>query len=260
MIKYISSFRNGLTQSLLPSTGFILLFVLWFFVSNLKVVDTFFLPPIQEVIEELALLFTKEHGLVHTIYSLYRCLLSLLIASVLAIPLGLFIGFNKQLYQTLEMLIDFFRSLPATSLFPLFLLLFGVGDQTKIAIASFSVFWILLINSIFAAKNCSINRINVARIYKANHTDIFSKVVFFETLPNIFTGIRISLSLSLILIIVSEMFIGTKYGLGAVIYESYVNYDTTKLYSTLLTIGFVGYFLNKSLLFIEKRKIHWSSK
>ena len=198
---------------------------------------------------------------IYAIYTtLYRTFFSLLIAGLLAIPLGLFLGFSKKAYAISEVIIDFFRSVPATAFFPIFLLFFGVGDVAKIAISSFAVFWILLVNTIYGVWGSSAIRLKVAKVFKASKYKIFTNVIIFDALPQIMIGIRLSISISLIITIVSEMFIGTQYGLGKVIYDSYVSYDTTQLFATIFVVGVLGYIINKLFIVFEKKTIHWVGK
>src|SRR5208283_3019539 len=78
--------------------------------------------------------------------TVYRTAASTLIAAVIAIPLGIVLGSSEQLYRSLEFVIDFFRSTPASAMFPLFLVLFGVGDETKISVAAFGAILVILFN------------------------------------------------------------------------------------------------------------------
>src|SRR3989338_3663156 len=144
--------------------------------------------------------------------------------------------------------------------FPIFLLFFGVGDVAKIAISSFAVFWILLVNTIYGVWGSSAIRLKVAKLFKASKYKIFTNVIIFDALPQIMIGIRLSISIPLIITIVSEMFIGTQYGLGKVIYDSYVSYDTTQLFATIFVVGVLGYIINKLFIVFEKKTIHWVGK
>jgi len=89
---------------------------------------------------------------------------------------------------------------------------------------------------------------------------MLSKVILPESLPNIFSGLRIAVSLALILVAVTEMFMGTKAGLGHVIIESQLVYRIPELYSAIILTGMIGYIINKFVLRAEKRIVHWSGK
>jgi ABC-type nitrate/sulfonate/bicarbonate transport system permease component len=138
------------------------------------------------------------------------------------------------------------------------MLVFGVGDASKIAIVAFSCFFVVLINSIYGVWNAPKTRILMARTFRANQFQIFGKIVFFDALPQIFAGLRNALSIALILTVVTEMFIGTKSGLGFLIFNAKIAYDTPTMYAIIILLGILGYTMNMGLLFIEKRLIHWS--
>jgi NitT/TauT family transport system permease protein len=81
-----------------------------------------------------------------------------------------------------------------------------------------------------------------------------------EALPQIATGLRVAISISFIVVVVTEMFIGTNVGLGQRIYDSYLTYRIPELYATLVVIGFLGYIVNKALILAEHKAIHWTGK
>jgi len=112
----------------------------------------------------------------------------------------------------------------------------------------------------YGVKNCKEARIKVAKVLKANKTAIFTKIIFPESLPHIFVGLRISISIALILVVVAEMFIGTKYGLGRLISDSHLMFRISTMYVAIFTTGILGYVLNKIFLLVETRVFHWAGK
>ena len=236
-----------------------LLIILWCFFSFFDIINPIFLPDISETISSFFSFF-MEKGIIHLLWTLYRTLTGFLIASLIGIPLGLIVGMNKVIYNSVEVLVDFFRSLPASALFPLFLLVFGVGNGSKIAISVFTIFWTIFVSSIHGVWNIPQTRIRTARVYGASKFQLLKEVVIFDSLPQISAGLRIGLSLSLIIVIVSETFTGGQYGIGNVLYESYLSYDSPRIYALIIIAGFSGFFLNKSFLFLEKKFIHWSGR
>lgn len=176
------------------------------------------------------------------------------------VPLGIVLGANDKVYRALEFLIDFFRSTPATAMFPLFLLLFGLGDFSKIAVAAFAGWLVVVFNVAYGVMNARRTRILAAKSMGASSGRIFIDVVFFETLPQTFIGIRTGISIALVVIIVAEMFIGATDGLGHRIIDAQISYDLTDMYGSILVTGVMGYGLNLFFLGIEKRLIHWSGQ
>jgi NitT/TauT family transport system permease protein len=240
--------------------GIAIFFLLWFLISQFQIIDKFFLPdPINVIQEALRLLISGEINL-DIYFTLSRIFISFILAAVIGISLGLIIGAYPKLYYSTESLIDFFRSLPASAMFPLFLLVFGVDDKSKIAVAVFCIGIIILFTTAQAIMNSKKSRIEAARLMGATKKQIFQEILFWEALPQIITGLRTSISLCLILIILTEMIIGTQYGLGRRIIDFQYNYSISSLYAAILLTGLLGYILNQIFVQIEKKFIHWSGK
>ena len=121
---------------------------------------------------------------------------------------------SEKLYRSVEFVVDFFRSTPATAMFPLFLLIFGIGDFAKIAVAAFAAWLVVVFNVAYGVMNARQTRILAARVMGASSWRVFRDVMFFESLPQTFVGLRMAVSVALVVIIVAEMFIGSSDGLG----------------------------------------------
>jgi NitT/TauT family transport system permease protein len=181
------------------------------------------------------------------------------LASVgLGVPLGLVLGASARLYAAVEMPLDFFRSLPAMAVFPLFLLAFGLGDPAKIAITTWTGSLIIIVNTMYGVRAAKTGRQAAARAFGASKFQIFTKVVLIDAIPQIVAGLRIAVSLCLIVVVVSEMFMGTKAGIGMTIYNAGLIYDTPRMLAGILVAGLLGYALNKLFVLTEHHFVHWS--
>jgi len=180
------------------------------------------------------------------------------IAAVLGIPLGIILGASRKLYQSVEFVIDFFRSTPATAMFPLFLLIFGIDDTSKVSVAAFAAWLVLIFNVAYGAMNARKTRILAAKVMGASQWRIFRDIIFFESLPQTFVGLRMAISIDLVVIIVAEMFIGSSDGMGHRIIDAQQVYDLTDMYASILVTGVIGYGLNLLFLGIERWLVHWS--
>lgn len=183
---------------------------------------------------------------------------STLIAALAGVPVGIILGANAAIYRSLEFVIDFFRSTPATAMFPLFLLIFGLGDVSKIAVAAFAAWLVIVFNVAYGVMNARKTRILAAKSMKASSIRVFWDVIFFETLPQTFIGLRTAVSLALVVVIVAEMFIGASAGMGHRIIDAQISYQLTDMYGSILIAGAMGYGLNLLLLLLERRLVHWS--
>ncbi len=192
--------------------------------------------------------------------TLMRITYAFVAAAVLGIPVGIVLGSKEGLYRSLEFDIDLFRSTPATAMFPLFMLLFGLGEFTKIALAAFAAFLVIVFNVAYGVMNARKTRILAARSMGASTIRIFKDVIFFETLPQTFVGLRTAVSLALVVVVVAEMFIGASDGLGHRIIDAQISYQLTDMYGSILVAGGMGYGLNLLFLVTEKLLIHWSGR
>ena len=240
--------------------GPILLILIWAVASKLQLVDKFFLPDPLTTIGKLVQLLTSGAIVGDLISTLERVILAFVIALVVGLPLGLLLGRADKIYRSVEFIIDFFRSTPATALFPLFLLVFGITDKSKIAVAAFASMLIIIFNTAYGVMHAKKSRVLAAQIMGATKAQIFRWILFWESLPQTFIGLRSAISLSLVIIIVTEMFIGTTFGLGRKIIDSQITYEIPTMYATILLTGIVGYLLNLLFLMSEKRFLHWSGK
>lgn len=210
-----------------------------------------------ETFNELLELFSTRSFYQDIFSTLVGTMSGLIIGNIIGILFGLIFGYFFRLFHFSSIVIDLLRSIPATALFPLFFIIFGVGIVPKIALISFTITWIMLINSIYGVRYTSTIRKKIARLHDSGIVDLFRDIIFPEALPHIFAGLRIAVSTSLILMITFEMFFGSDYGLGHRIYESSQTYRIPELYATIFISGSIGYIFNKIVLLIEKKYLHW---
>lgn len=192
--------------------------------------------------------------------TLYRTMYAFAMAAVFGIPVGIALGSNERIYRSVEFLVDFFRSTPATAMFPLFLLIFGIGDFAKIAVAGFSAWLVVVFNVAYGVMNSRKTRILAARVMGASHWRVFRDVLFWESLPQTFVGLRMAVSLALVVIIVAEMFIGSTNGMGHRIIDAQQVFDLQQMYASILMTGGVGYGFNVLFIALEKWIVHWAGR
>jgi len=240
--------------------GPVTVIILWFLVSLSGAVKPLFLPSPVEVVEKLGDLILSGNIMPHLWGTFYRTIVGFLGAILIGVPLGIILGFWLPVYRCFEAVIDFFRSIPATALFPLFMLWLGIGDVGKIALIMFACSLIVIVHTYYGVKHGIIGKREVAKTMGASQFQILTKIVFWDALPGIFVGARISLSLALVLAVVTEMFIGTEKGLGHIIYDSHQTYRIPAMYAAILLTGILGYLLNKMILLSERWIIHWTGK
>jgi len=245
---------------LVPFYGVIGLIVFWYVGIWVEIVDPVLLPsPAQAA---LAIWNGMADGglLADFLRTVERTTYSILIASVVSIPLGIFLGSSERLYRSVEFIIDFFRSTPASAVFPLFLVIFGVGDETKILVASFGAALVILFNVSYGVMNARKTRLLAAKVMGASKVRVLIDVMLLESMPQTFIGIRNGVSLALIIVIVAEMFIGSVDGLGHRIIDAQMLFEMPDMYAAIFVAGALGYGFNLLFLIIEQRFVHWSGK
>jgi ABC-type nitrate/sulfonate/bicarbonate transport system permease component len=240
--------------------GPILLIALWWIAFKGQLVNKDLLPSPIDTLRDTAASIASGKMTADFSHTLVRVAYSVLIAVVAGVPVGIVLGAKAAVYRSVEFLIDFFRSTPATAMFPLFLLLFGLGDLAKIAVAAFAAWLVIVFNVAYGVMNARQTRILAARSMGASSLRIFKDVIFYETLPQTFVGLRTAVSLALVVIIVAEMFIGATDGIGHRIIDAQISYSLTDMYGSILIAGAMGYGLNLALLLIERALVHWSGK
>lgn len=240
--------------------GVLFLVILWALVSYWGLIDPVILCSPWAMICELAHLGLRHEMWAHWGATLARTLIAFLIGSSAGLLCGLLLGTNSRIRYMFDPVVDFARSIPVVALFPLFMVFFGVGNSAKIGTAAWGCFPLVLINTIYGVKQCNVTRIQAARAMGANSIQVFTKVILPDSLPSIFAGLRTGLSLCLIIVIVCEMFLGTIWGFGRMIYDAGIVYQIPRVYAGILLTGVTGYAINGLFLLIEGRLIHWSGR
>jgi NitT/TauT family transport system permease protein len=194
------------------------------------------------------------------LWTLWRIVLGFGIATLIGVPIGLLMGQSPKFYSASEVIVDFFRSLPALAIFPLLMFFFGIGDAAKIATTVFGCSLVMAINSYYGVIQSRPTRKIVADLMEATPFERFTKVTLMDALPQIFVGMRTSLSLAVVVIVVTEMFIGTNWGIGHRIFETQLTYRVKEMYAAIIIAGLLGYGLNKGSVAVERKAVHWSGK
>ncbi|KKQ27584.1 MAG: Binding-protein-dependent transport system inner membrane component [Candidatus Magasanikbacteria bacterium GW2011_GWC2_37_14] len=238
--------------------GILIIFLVWELLSLF--VNRLFLPSPVAVINNLfALLDTPElYGDIWATFK--RTIVGLSMGTIIGVIIGILLGFFRPLYKTLRLPMDFIRSIPTTALFPLFIVLFGLGDLVKIFVSAWAACLIVLVNTLYGFQNISQIRLLVGKLKKFSFRKTVCLIILPSTLSYIAAGIRVSLSFSLIVELVAEMFLGSQNGLGHRIFAASSVLAMEEVYVGILLIGFLGYVLNSLMLFLEHKIIHWSGQ
>jgi ABC-type nitrate/sulfonate/bicarbonate transport system permease component len=243
-----------------PLIGPLILIALWQLAVVLHLVSPILLPAPADTLGQL--LADARNGTLGSdiLATVMRTLEAFLIATLIGVPTGVVLGASKKVYESVEFLVDFFRSTPSSALIPLFMLLFGLSDLNKVAIAAFAALLVILFSSAYGVMQARKTRVMAARVMGVPSWRIFTDVLLMESLPQIIVGLRSGISMALVIVIVAEMFIGSDDGLGHRIIDAQQVFNIKGMYAAILTTGALGYLFNMGFLFIERRFVHWSGR
>lgn len=201
-------------------------------------------------------LFLGDFTWNHLLPSLWRALAGFGLALLVGVTLGVVLGINPVLEAMAAPLVHLGRSLPTPALLGVFFILFGTGDMPKILLISFGVVWPILFNTIDGVQGIGELRGNVARVFRISRFDVLFRIVLPGASPRILAGARTALSLSLILMIISELQ-KAKNGLGYWLVFSQRTFDYEAFWSILVILAVVGILFNLALDRIERRVLVW---
>lgn len=219
--------------------------------------------PVEIITQLFQLLKDKEviNAIGITIFTLTK---SLLVSITIGILLGYLLGYNLKVWNTSQPTVDFFRSIPVTFLIPVSALLLGINNTNIIwLLSSYPGVLVMIFSVRTGIMKQEPERLHFFKIISYNNNFIarFIKVTFFETLPDLFSGFRISLSYGLVIVTVLEyMRLGNQLGLGGLVNDELEKQHYSSVYAFILLIGFIGFFLNKITEVIQNKYIHWSNE
>ena len=188
--------------------------------------------------------------------SLGRVFAGLAIAVAIGGPLGIALGRSPAVTAYLNPLLQFARALPVVTMAPVFIVLFKLGTQMEVATIAFGTVWPVLLNTVDGAASVDPVQLETARAFKMTRWQRLALVIVPATLPKAFAGFRLSLSLSLILMVFAEL-VGSTNGIGYEMSNATNSFDITLLWSTIVLLGILGYLLNAALSAAERRALAW---
>ena len=230
----------------------------WEIAPRLGLIDQVFLPPFSEVVAAGWQLAQTGELYDDVSASLLRALGGFLISVALIVPLGLAVGWYARLGNLLNQFIEICRNTAPLALLPVFILLLGIGEMSKITMVVYSCAWPLLLNTVAGVKQVDPLLIKSARTMGATPQQLFRKVILPAALPTIFVGIRLASASAILVLVASEM-VGAKAGLGYLIINSQYSFLIPQMYVGILGITVVGLVFNAVLETLERRFMRWNA-
>jgi ABC-type nitrate/sulfonate/bicarbonate transport system permease component len=190
--------------------------------------------------------------------SLKRLLVGFGLAAVVSVAVGAAIGRSRKFGQYVEPIIHFVRAVPPPAFLPLFIILLGIEDIQKIVLISIGVFPPILLNTIEGVRSIDPQQFDTADVLQISRRRRITHVILPAAAPKIFAGLRISMSIAVILMVISELFAATN-GLGFRILQSSRQFRYVELWAGIVVLGVVGTVLNGLLVLVERRVLRWSA-
>lgn len=256
--KGVSARRTRVTATARGLAGLITVALIWEFAPQLGLVDSYFIPPLHVVLHEWWSMITDGELVKHLKASLVRSAVGFIGAIVLAIPLGAAVAWYRPVREFFQPVLELFRNTAALAILPVFTLLLGIGETSKIAIVAYACFFPVLLSTITGVAHVDPQLLRSAKVLGLSPVATFRKVVFPAAIPTIFTGIRISGAAAILVLIAAEM-IGATAGLGFLINYSNMNFLIPKMYAGILTTSAIGVAVNYGLVALERRFSRWRS-
>jgi NitT/TauT family transport system permease protein len=232
------------------------LLLIWEVAARLGFVDVRFFPAPSSIIMTLIAMMQSGELWVHLWASLRRLAWGFLLGGVPALVLGVVMGLSRPLRAMFEPLISALYPIPKSSIVPLALLIFGLGESSKIFMVALGVFFPIAINATTGVLEINKIYLDVGKNFKAGRWSTFRSIALPGALPVIFTGIRLGVGMGLVLISIAEM-VGAKTGLGFMIWNAWETFAVEQMYVGLFVIAIIGLVLNIVLNEIEKILVPW---
>lgn len=238
------------------STGLLIFLALWEAAPRLGWVRPTYLTPPTAVAQALWQLACNGDLWKHASISLQRILVSLLLSTVVGVSFGLIIGYFRRVERHLDLLFQAFRQMSAFALFPVFILIFGLGELSKTIIIFWASLWPILLNTSTGVRNVDNVLVRSTQSMGASKSYIFLHVILPAAAPGIFTGIRLGGSYCVMAVVAAEM-IGALSGLGWLVIYSQDTFNIPDMYAGIVALAVLGLGLNCILSSVENHFTRW---
>lgn len=244
------------TRNLLAIVSVISVLVIWQLVSLTGWVNHILLPSPLDIVNSLVASLEDGSLLRNTWWSLLRVLEGFLLATLVAVPLGIAMGVSQIVRGLVDPLLELLRPIPPIAVIPLAILWLGIGELSKVFIIAYGAFFPILINTMAGFREVERVHVRAAQVLGAKRYHIFRDVVVPSAFPFIVVGCRLGMSMAFIVLVAAEL-IASSVGLGFMINDARYNFRTDQIFLGMACIGALGFGLNLILLEAERRLLGW---
>jgi NitT/TauT family transport system permease protein len=228
----------------------------WELLAYAEVIDTRFFSQPTQIFATLGEMASSGELTEHVTASLRRVALGLVIGVVPGTLLGAVMGLSRLVRAIFLPVIAATFPIPKIAILPLLLLIFGIGERSSVALVAIGVFFIALYNTMGGVLNLPASYRDVGSSFGARRGQYIRLIALPGALPHIFTGIKLSVGIGLLLIVAAE-FVGTRTGIGYLVWSSWEVFAVERMFVGLLLLGLLGYITNMAMDALERRLIPW---
>ncbi|MGY9047767.1 ABC transporter permease [Puniceibacterium antarcticum] len=251
--RILSAARSGLADYGL----LIAFFAGWQIASSVEWLNPAVFPPLDRVAYALYLGISSGALIDDIAISLQRSGIAFGAAIAFGIPLGLFMGQIRAVERALDPILQLFRQTSALAVYPVFILMMGLGEASKVFVIFWATLFPILLATIGGVKEVDAKLIEMARTFGASRLTTFRRVVLPASVPSIFVGLRLSATTALLLLIAAEM-IGANKGVGFQVMNAQYNFQIPLMFAAIFLLAFLGLAANWVLILLQRRLCRWS--
>lgn len=246
-------------SGILTSFGLIVTLLVAWQVWTMLNKNPYFPQPVAIVGNTIRLLFAPPNpnvGIPDILTFLARMLSGFVIGSAVGILIGMGIGLKRALGDLTNPIIEFLRSIPATATLPIFIILFGGEDGMRVGFIAFGLTWYVIINTAAGVSTIDQVVLDMTKAFRISRMKTLFRVVLPAASPKIFAGLRIALTTSMLLTVVSEFYLVNR-GIGFQLLQSLNQFAFANMWSWMLILAILGYLANTLLELVEHRVLRW---
>ena len=238
-------------------------FLLWYGLTRLRLVNPFVLPSPGVLFREFGILLSEGYAQKplseHVLASLIRTFTGLGLGLLIGIPLGLLMGINHTLFAILSPVFSFMRPIPPIAFIPLMILYFGIGEFSKIFRIFLAALWYVVLNASAGVRAIPEDLLRAGRNQGLTPGQLFRHVVFWAALPEIMTGVKTATAISWAIVVAAEL-IAAQAGLGFMVMDATTFFRVPDVYIGIIIIGVIGLTLDLVVRTLERSLLHWQGR
>jgi NitT/TauT family transport system permease protein len=235
------------------------LLLLWEFLARIHAIDIRLLSSPSLIFQSFIPLLFSGELLYNTLVSVQRVLWGFVAGALPGIVIGMSMGLSPFVRSAVEPMIAATYPIPKLAIMPLILLIFGIGELSKVFTIAIGVFYLVVINTMAGVLNIDKIYLDVAKNFGASRKDFYLTVAFPGALPMIFAGLKLGMGMALILIVAAELS-AAKAGVGWMIWRAYDMFDIERMFVALITLSILGYVFSVILDVIERWVLPWKEQ